>query len=194
MSNLYVFGIVQDLAFEKPTNDVQNRGHIRIWETSERINAQPVWVGAASYDHRIELSGTTHLPTHHIAPTIDLERNAVSADLEHTGLVTAETEAAFTSPILFARNGGGDVYASDGDVLVINYTRTPLSLAQPAWGIEGLNSGIFLFYERLFTVPGALMTFLGLVAVLGIGLLLWQWRARNRIRDIASAKPSNICL
>src|SRR5207245_8525937 len=26
VSNLYVFGRVQDLAFEKPTNDVQNRG------------------------------------------------------------------------------------------------------------------------------------------------------------------------
>lgn len=34
VSNLYVFGRVQDLAFEEPTNDVQNRGHIRTWETA----------------------------------------------------------------------------------------------------------------------------------------------------------------
>src|SRR5216683_5414784 len=32
VSNLYVFGRVQNLAFEKPTNDVQNRGHIRLWK------------------------------------------------------------------------------------------------------------------------------------------------------------------
>jgi LssY-like putative type I secretion system component LssY len=63
VSNLYVFGRVQDLAFEKPTNDVQNRGHIRIWKTGALINGQPVWVGAASYDSGIELSSTNHFPT-----------------------------------------------------------------------------------------------------------------------------------
>lgn len=73
VSNLYVYGRVQDLAFEKPTSDVQNRGHIRIWKTGSLIDGQPVWVGAATYDSGIEVSGTTHLPTHHIAPTVDLE-------------------------------------------------------------------------------------------------------------------------
>src|SRR5258707_12871244 len=58
VSILSVFGRVQDLAFEKPTNDVQNRGHIRIWKTGALINGQHVWVGAASYDSGIELSGT----------------------------------------------------------------------------------------------------------------------------------------
>ena len=113
VSNLYVFGRVQDLAFEKPTNDVQNRGHIRLWQTGTLIGGQLVWVGQASYDHGIELSGTNHLPTHHIAPTVDLERNAVGADLEKTGLVREEAYGAFTPPILYARNGGGDYYESD---------------------------------------------------------------------------------
>src|SRR5439155_9986448 len=121
VSNLYVFGRVQDLAFEKPTTDVQNRGHIRIWKTGALINGQPVWVGAASYDSGIELSGTNDLPTHHIAPTVDLERNAIGADLKKTGLVKEEAGAAFTPPLLFARNGGGDYYESDGNVLVVNY-------------------------------------------------------------------------
>ena len=49
VSNLYVFGRIQDLAFEKPTNDVQNRGHIRIWKTGALIGGQSVWVGAVSY-------------------------------------------------------------------------------------------------------------------------------------------------
>src|SRR6266487_5577952 len=113
VSNLYVFGRIQDLAFEKPTNDVQNRGHIRIWKTSALIGGQSVWVGAASYDSGIEQSSTNHFPTHHIAPTVDLERNAVGSDLEKTDLVKEEVDGTFTPPILYARNGGGDYYASD---------------------------------------------------------------------------------
>jgi len=180
VSNLYVFGRVQDLAFEKPTNDVQNRGHIRIWKTGALINGQPVWVGAASYDSGIELSSTNHFPTHHIAPTVDLERNAVGADLEKTGLVKEEADAAFTPPILYARNGGGDYYASDGNVLVINYTQAPIPLNQSVWIIDGLKSGVFLFYNVLFTVVGVLIAFLVLVAVLIAGLALWRFTESNR--------------
>src|SRR6266478_5592417 len=151
VSNLYVFGRVQDLAFEKPTNDVQNRGHIRIWKTGALINGQPAWVGAASYDSGIELSSTTHFPTHHIAPTVDLERNAVGSDLEKTGLVKEEAYGTFTTPILYARNGGGDYYESDGDVLVINYTHAPIQLTKPVGMIDELNNGFFLFYDTLLT-------------------------------------------
>src|SRR3989442_3735233 len=183
VSNLYVFGRVQDLAFQKPTNDVQNRGHIRIWKADTLIGGQPIWVGAASYDSGIELSGTNHLPTHHIAPTVDLERNTVGADLEKTGLAKEEADAAFTPPILSARNGGGDYYASDGDVLVINYTQAPIPLNQSIWVIDGLKTGVFLVYDMLFTLLGALIAFLVLVAVLIVGLALWRLAQRNRTRE-----------
>jgi len=174
VSNLYVFGRVQDLAFEKPTNDVQNRGHIRLWKTGTLIGGQLAWVGQASYDHGIELSGTNHLPTHHIAPTVDLERNAVGADLEKTGLVKDEVYGAFTPPILYARNGGGDYYESDGDVLVINYTNAPIPLQQQAWIIFDLKNGVFSFYDTLLT------SFLLVFAVGMLGLILvvvWLWSA-----------------
>src|SRR6266478_1736609 len=180
VSNLYVFGRVQDLAFEKPTNDVANRGHIRLWKTGTLIGGQLVWIGQASYDSGIELSSTNHLPTHHIAPTVDLERNAVGADLEKTGLVKEEADAAFTPPILYARNGGGDYYESDGDVLIINYTQAPIPLNQPAWVLDGLKNGVFLLYDTLFTALGVLIAFLVLVAVLIAGLMLWRLAKRNR--------------
>ena len=180
VSNLYVFGRVQDLAFEKPTNDVANRGHLRLWKTGTLIGGQLVWIGQASYDSGIELSGTNHLPTHHIAPTVDLERNAVGADLEKTGLVKEEADAAFTPPILYAHNGGGDYYESDGDVLVINYTQVPIPLNQPVWIIEGLKNEVFLLYDTLFTVVGVLIAFLVLVAVLSTGLVLWRLTKSNR--------------
>src|SRR5215469_8321440 len=180
VSPLYVFGRVQDLAFEKPTTDVQYRGHIRIWQAGALISGQPVWVGAATYDSGIELSSTNHFPTHHIAPTVDLERNAVGSDLAKTGLVREEAYAAFTVPILYARNGGGDYYESDGDVLTINYTQASLPLNQPVWVIDGLKTGIFLFYDTLFTVVGTLLAFLGLVVVIIAGLALWRFTERNR--------------
>lgn len=183
VSNLYVFGRVQDLAFEKPTNDVQNRGHIRLWETSTRIGSQPVWVGQASYDHGIELSGSNGLPTHHIAPPVDLERDVVGADLEHTGLVVTESSGAFTPPIFVAHNGGGDYYASDGDVLVITYTHAPLPLTQSSRLAElilDLKRGVFLVYDTLLTTL-LLALAVGLVglALLVVGVwpgLQWLWQ------------------
>src|SRR6266481_3262015 len=174
VSNLYVFGRVQDLAFEKPTNDVANRGHLRLWKTGTLIGGQLVWVGQASYDSGIELSGTNHLPTHHIAPTVDLERNAVGSDLETTGLVTEESYGAFTPPILYARNGGGDYYESDGDVLVINYTHASIQLMKPVGMIDELKNGFFLFYDTLLT--SLLLAFA--VGMLGLILVVvWLWLA-----------------
>ncbi len=174
VSPLYLFGRVQDLAFEKPTNDVQNRGHIRLWQTGALIEGQFVWIGAASYDHGIEFSGTTRLPTHHIAPTVDLERNAVGADLERTGLVKKEAYAAFTPPIFFARNGGGDYYTSDGDVLVINLTTALMPLQKTAGIIDELKHGVFSFCDTLLT---------SLLLAVAIGVLfltlvvVWLWLA-----------------
>jgi hypothetical protein len=187
VSNLYVFGRPQDLAFEKPTHDVQDRGHIRLWKTALRISGQSVWIGQASYDSGIELSGSTHFPTHHILPMVDLERMSIGYDLQSTGLLTAEAEVAFTTPILAAHNGGGDYYESDGDVLVVNYTQAPLRLTQQAPLIGGLKTGTFLIYDALLSVVtggGALVAFLVLVvigllviAAVGLGHLLTRRRA-----------------
>jgi len=183
VSNLYAFGRVQDQAFEKPTNDVQNRGHIRLWKTGALIGGELVWVGQASYDSGIELGGTNHLPTHHIAPTVDLERNTVGTDLQKTGQVTDESYAAFTAPILYAHNGGGDYYESDGNVLVINYTQAPLQLTQPAGMISELKNGVFLFYDTLETsllLALAVGTFFLALVVVGLWpALRWLFQKRG---------------
>lgn len=182
VSHLYVFGKVQYLAFEKPTNDVQNRGHIRLWQTGTLLGGQLVWVGTASYDHGIEFSGTNHLPTHHIAPTVDLERNAVGADLERTGLVKNEAYAAFTAPIFAARNGGGDYYESDGDVLVINYTTALIPLQKPAGIIYDLKNGVFSFYDTLLTslLLALVIGVLFLILVVGELWLVLSWLVKKQ--------------
>ena len=181
VSNLYVFGRVQDIAFEWPTNDVQNRGHIRLWQTSVRLAGQPLWLGAASYDQGIELSGRTGFPTHHILPTVDLERDTVGANLAHTGLGAAETYTPFTPPIFAARNGGGDYYASDGDVLVVSFV--PAALPAPT-GLAAadavIDRGLFRGYDAILVAPVLAVT----VILIGVGLLVlafwpvlaWTWR------------------
>jgi hypothetical protein len=178
VSTLYAFGRVQDLAFEKPTNDVQNRGHIRLWKTGMLVGGEPAWVGQASYDSGIELSASTHRPTHHIAPTVDWERTAVATDLAKTGLVTSDVTAAYTTPIFFARNGGGDFYESDGDVSVINFTTTAIPLHQQTLVVSGLKSGLFSAYDSLVAGSGvvAALLVLGVASILGFMLT----RARNR--------------
>jgi LssY C-terminus len=188
VSNLYIFGRAQDRAFELPTNDVQNRGHIRLWQTTLDLGGQPVWLGQASYDHGIELSGTTALPTHHIAPAVDLERDAVGADLARTGLVVSEAHAPFTPPVFVAYNGGGDYYASDGDVLVITFSHTPLPLPASTGltaVVSALKHALFRGYDVvLTTLPlevAAILVVIGLL-VLTMWPVLWWLATRLRVR------------
>jgi hypothetical protein len=195
VSNLYVLGHAQDLAFEKPTNDVQNRGHVRFWKTVTQIGGEPVWVGQASYDHGIEMSGSTHFPTHHILPTVDRERAAVGDDLLATHLVRSEALVTYTAPIFADRNGGGDYYESDGDVLVVNYTGAALRLSAQPFIIGGLKTGLFLVYDAVLTVVtsvGAVVALLIIVAVgvvLAAGIVLWR---RYRRRKAVKRQPSSL--
>lgn len=170
VSNLYAFGRAQDLAFEKPTNDVQYRGHIRLWQTEMTLDGQPVWIAQASYDDGIELSASNELPTHHIAPAVDRERNAVGADLLRTGLTTEEHEVAYATPIIYARNGGGDFYESDGDALIINLTHASLPLPPQSGIVDGLKLAVFVAYDVIVTAgaPVLLVAALALAAIIGV--------------------------
>ena len=183
VSALYVFGRIQDLAFERPTNDVQNRGHIRLWQTTQRLGGQPVWLGQASYDHGIELSGTSALPTHHISPAVDVERDAVGTDLARTGLVVTETREAFTPPVFVAYNGGGDYYASDGEVRVVTYSHTLLPLPASTGlsaVVSALKRGLFRGYDAvLTTLPlagAAILVGIVLVVLASWPVLRWLWQ------------------
>ena len=104
----------------------------------------------------------------------------VGTDLATTGLVREEVYAAFTPPIFSAHNGGGDYYESDGTILVISYTLATIPLHQPAWAIEGVKTGIFLFYDAILTVIVPLMPFLVLAFSLIAGLMVWRFVARNQ--------------
>lgn len=120
VSNLYLYGRKEDIAFEQPGLNVRERDHARFWQTSHKAtDGRPIWVGAATRDIKIELSKTNHLPTHGISPDIDGERDMVISDLAATGwVVDADWRPGF-GKVTHGQNGGGDQYFTDGRVAVL---------------------------------------------------------------------------
>lgn len=119
MSNLYLFNKLQDQAFEYPTASVRARHHVRLWLTSRRIAGKQLWIGAATYDAGLELSGTNHLPTHHISANVDAERMFLAKSLYATRLVSSMHLERLAFPTLWQPNGGGDWYVDDGNAEII---------------------------------------------------------------------------
>jgi hypothetical protein len=120
VSNLYLWGRKEDLAFEQPVGDnPRKRHHVRFWR-SEKIDpdGRPVWVGSATYDERVGLSRTTGQITHHIAPDVDAERDHLVANLKQTGDLSEVYAVEDFHKILEGRNGGGDPWHTDGRLYV----------------------------------------------------------------------------
>lgn len=117
VSNLYLYGRSEDLAFERPGHNVRERDHIRLWQTGRFApDGRPIWIGGATRDVRVELAKTDHLPTHQIAPDADSERDLVIADLQATGFITQFYWVPGFGAPTHGENGGGDPWFTDGRV------------------------------------------------------------------------------
>jgi len=116
VSNEYLWGRKQDLAFEKPVgDDPRKRHHARFWRTSDDSpDGRPVWVGAAIYDRKVEISRTTLQFTHSTAPDLDTERDYLFHDLEQTGKLAEVFFVDEFHTIREGRNGSGDRWYTDG--------------------------------------------------------------------------------
>ena len=108
VSSLYLFGRMQDLAFERESDGkLGHRHHVRFWATTYedtgRLDFQRIhwhhrsrhvqgdnllWVGAASLDKGITLIRHNFQITHMIAPDTDAERALIIGQLRKTGHVT----------------------------------------------------------------------------------------------------------
>ncbi len=121
VSNLYVWGRKQDLAFEQPVGeDPRKRHHVRFWRSTELdANGNPLWVGGATFDHKVGLSHTTGQITHHISPDVDAERDKILADLQHANKVGSVDWIDGFHKQLSGRNGGGDPWHTDGRLLIV---------------------------------------------------------------------------
>jgi hypothetical protein len=121
VSNLYYLGRREDLAFEKPIGaSADRRNHVRFWKALEQgQEKRPVWLGSATEDRGVGVSRYTVAVTHHISPDLDAERAVLTADLENAGMVDAKYQVTGIGPTLTGRNGGGDLYYTDGEIWVL---------------------------------------------------------------------------
>jgi len=120
VSNLFLFGRKQDLAFEQPVGGgPRHRHHVRFWRSDKLYDGRTAWIGAATFDQRVGFSHTTGQVTHHISPDVDAERDHIANELQKAGLVAAiEWHDGFHS-LLEGRNGGGDPWRTDGRLAIV---------------------------------------------------------------------------
>jgi hypothetical protein len=121
VSNLYYLGRREDLAFEKPVGgSADHRHHVRFWKVLDRgAEDRPVWLGDATFDRSVGVSGYTGAITHHIDADIDAERLVLATDLGTAGMVDAKYQVTGVGPTMAGRNGGGDPYHTDGEVWIL---------------------------------------------------------------------------
>jgi hypothetical protein len=116
VSDLFVWGRKQDLAFQQPIGrDPRRRHHVRFWR-SEKLDdsGRPLWAGAATLDTRVGLSRTTGQITHHIDADVDAERDKLLNDLAKSGSLAEIDWIEGFHTQLKGRNGGGDPWHTDG--------------------------------------------------------------------------------
>jgi len=134
VSNLYYLDRHEDLAFEKPAgNSADHRHHVRFWKVfDEGEEKRPVWLGAATFDRSVGISHYTGAITHHIAADIDAERKLIAADLDAAAMVEAKYQVTGIGPTITGRNGGGDLYYTDGEVWMLRLVEACHAQTGPA--------------------------------------------------------------
>jgi hypothetical protein len=115
VSDLFVWGRKQDAAFEQPIGNSPNqRHHVRFWRSREMDRqGRPLWVGAATFDERVEISRTTGGFTHKISPAIDAERDKLLTDSISVGALDGYYWVDHFHAKPEGKNGGGDPYYTD---------------------------------------------------------------------------------
>jgi hypothetical protein len=140
VSPLYYQGKKEQLAFEKPDGrSADRRHHVRFWQVLDKgMSGRPVWLGAVTFDRGVGFSHYTGQVTHHIGPDIDAERDLLMRDLREAGMVEALFQISGIGPTLFGRNGGGDRYYTDGEIVFaslvvdgVKRTEPPATLQTP---------------------------------------------------------------
>lgn len=113
VSKLFLFGRVEDVAFEMPIGgDPSKRHHVRFWRVGEGETMR--WVAAATLDKSVGLSHTTGQVTHHIDANVDAERDHVLGTLHASGKLQERWYVANFHKIRDGKNAGGGPWQTDG--------------------------------------------------------------------------------
>ncbi len=134
VSNLYVFGRKQDLAFEQLVGgSPKERHHVRFWLSPELGQGdRPMWIGSATFDKSVGFSHRTGQVTHHIAADVDAERDKLFDDLQRAKELIRLYQVTGIGLTVNGRNGGGDWFYTDGEMTIgVISERNRLVTAQP---------------------------------------------------------------
>ncbi|HTV69005.1 MAG TPA: LssY C-terminal domain-containing protein [Rhizobiaceae bacterium] len=120
ISPLIYDGRKQDLAFEKQEGaSADRRHHVRLWRIAEATaDGRTLWLGSASFDRGVGVSHDTGQITHHISPDVDAERDYLIGNLDKAGAIEDSFTIPGRGPTWEGRNGGGDLYFTDGMALI----------------------------------------------------------------------------
>lgn len=119
ISTLIFDGHRQDLAFERPDGvSPDKRHHVRLWQIEQETGETLLWLGSASFDSGVGISHDTGEITHHIGPDVDAERDLLMADLAAICAIASKIIIEGRGATQNARNGGGDLYRTDGFAIV----------------------------------------------------------------------------
>ena len=133
VSDLFVWGRKQDLAFEQPYGaDPSRRHHVRFWRSTQLdTDGRPLWLGAATFDSHVGISHLTGQITHHIDADVDAERDKLASDFATERNLVLEWMQDFQLDRR-GKNGGGDPYFTDGRLCLIRVAsaQTALEAAQ----------------------------------------------------------------
>jgi hypothetical protein len=118
VSNLYLFGRKEDIAFQQDIDDnPRKRHHVRFWKTDKDwTDGRPIWAGSAVFDERVGLSRRTGQITHVTAPDIDAERDYLFECLKRTGDLSETVVVPDFHKEHHGKNGGGDPWTTDGSL------------------------------------------------------------------------------
>jgi hypothetical protein len=134
VSSLLYEGRRQDLAYQKADGiSADRRHHVRLWRVLDQgVEGRPIWLGASTFDRGVGLSHYTGQVTHRIAPQIDQERAFLIDDLKNAGMVATQYGVSGVGPTLAGRNGGGNLYQTDGDIWIAELVSKGQKRAEPA--------------------------------------------------------------
>ncbi len=137
ISNLYVYGRAQDIAFQKVRSSIHYRNHLRLWLAPVTVNGLPVLMGQISRDigSRFTTKSKT-LTTHRIDPNVDDTRAALVQDFIYAQALEAFARVGgvgFVSPDEPRGNLTGDPWFTDGNRAVMLLTDEPTDVLGIDW-------------------------------------------------------------
>ena len=133
ISPLLLFGRSQDFAYQKDVGGSANqRHHIRFWKCPPHWplpgGTEVDWLAGAAFDTGMRLSSFTLQVTHAISGDIDKERDYTISSLKGVDPQLKVNWIEKFSTAFHARNGGGDMVHTDGNLPIIDVEVLPASV------------------------------------------------------------------